>query len=75
MFMVITRRCPFSRRQNWWSNIAFLIMRGRLFLFIAATRKARAAVAVFVNGTINKSSFEDRRDRAGSYSLMSSRKY
>jgi len=63
------------QRQNWWSDGAFLIVIGRLFQICgAATRKAQAA-AVFVDGTNNKALFEDRRDRAGRSSLMSSRKY
>jgi len=51
--------------QNW-SDVAFLIVIGRLFQICgAATRKARAALTVYVDGTINEALFEDRRDRAG----------
>jgi len=66
--MAITKmltKCSFNRQQNWWSDVAFLIAVGRLFQICgAATRKARSAVTVFVDVTINKALFEDCRDRA-----------
>jgi len=57
---------PFNRWQNWWSDVAFLIVIGRLFqIYGAAPRKAGAADAVFVDETNKKALFEDHRDRAG----------
>jgi len=43
--------------------VSFLIVIGRLFQICGtATRTTRAAVTVFVDGTINRALFEDRRD-------------
>jgi len=69
--MAITRKmlnkCPSSRWQNWWSDVAFLIVIGRFFQICgSATRKVQAAVTGFVDRTINKALFEDRRNQPGS---------
>ena len=56
--------------------VAVLTMTGRLFhIFGAATRKARAAVSVFVVTVVSSILFVDRSDRAGRWSLIYSRRY
>jgi len=60
-------KCPFNRRQNWWSDVALLIVIGRLFHICgAATRKARATVTVFVDGTIKNCLKTAEFEQAGS---------
>jgi len=67
--IALKKWCPFNRRQNWWSDVAFLTVMGRLFQICgAATRRVRAAVSVVVDGIVSETLFEDRRDRVGRYS-------